>query len=59
MPPGRRSTYVSFVVDIKEHKEERERTRLIVGGDQTEYPGDKLTRTAGITTSNILINSII
>jgi hypothetical protein len=30
----------SFVVDIKEHKEEKERTRLTVGGDQIEYPGD-------------------
>jgi hypothetical protein len=33
----------SFVVDIKDHKEEKERTRLTVGGDQIEYPGDKST----------------
>jgi hypothetical protein len=42
-------TYGSFVVDIKNHKEEKERTRLTVGGDQIEYPGDK----------KILINSVI
>jgi hypothetical protein len=30
-----------------------------VGGDQIEYPGEKYTRTAGLTTSKILINSII
>jgi hypothetical protein len=30
-----------------------------VGGDQIEYPGDKSTRTAGLTTTKILINSII
>jgi hypothetical protein len=46
-------------VDIKDHKEERERTRLTVGGDQIEYPRDKSTRTAGLTTAKILLNSVI
>jgi hypothetical protein len=53
------TTYGSFVVDIKEHKEERERSRLTVGGDQIEYSGDKSTRTGGLTTAKILINSVI
>jgi hypothetical protein len=52
-------TYGSFVVDIKDHKEEKECTRLTVGGDQIEYPGDKSTRTAGSTIAKILINSVI
>jgi hypothetical protein len=52
-------TYGSFLVDIKDHKEEKERTRLTIGGDKIEYPGDKSTRTAGLTTAKILINSII
>jgi hypothetical protein len=52
-------TYGSFVVDIKDHKEEKERTRLTVGGDQIENPGNKATRTAGLTTAKILINSVI
>jgi hypothetical protein len=52
-------TYGSFEVDIKDHKEEKERTRLTVGGDQIEYPGDKSSRTAGLTTAKILINSAI
>jgi hypothetical protein len=43
IPKGRTVTYGSFVVDIKDHKEEKERTRLTVGGDQIEYPGDKST----------------
>jgi hypothetical protein len=30
-----------------------------VGGDQIEYPGEKSTRTAGLTTAKILINSVI
>jgi hypothetical protein len=59
IPKGREVTYGLFVVDIKDHKEEKERTRLTVGGDQNEYPGDKSTRTAGLTTAKILINSVI
>jgi hypothetical protein len=59
IPQGRKVTYGSFVVDIKDHKEEKERTRLTVGGDQIEYPGDKANRTAGLTTAKILINSVI
>jgi hypothetical protein len=58
-PKGQKVTYGSFVVDIKDHKEEKERTRLTVGGDQIEYPGDKSTRTAGLTMAKILINSVI
>jgi hypothetical protein len=57
--PGRKATYGSFVVDINEHKEEIERTRLTVGGDQIEYHGDTSTRAAGLTTAKLLINSII
>jgi hypothetical protein len=30
-----------------------------VGGDQIEYPGDKSTCTAGLTTAKILTNSVI
>jgi hypothetical protein len=52
-------TYGSFVVDIKDHKEEKECTRLTVGGDQIEYLGDKSMRTASLTTAKILINSVI
>jgi hypothetical protein len=52
-------TYGSFVVDSKDHKEEKERTRLTVGGDKIEYPGDKSTRNAGLTTANFFINSVI
>jgi hypothetical protein len=59
IPKGRKVTYGSFVVDIKDHKEEKDRKRLTVGGDQIEYPGDKSTRTSGLTTSKVLINSVI
>jgi hypothetical protein len=46
-------------VEINDHKEEQERTRLTVGGDQLEYPGYKSTRTAGLTTAIFFINSVI
>jgi hypothetical protein len=59
IPKGRKVTYRSFVVGIKDHKEEKERTILTVGGDQIEYPGDKSTRTVGLTIAKILINSVI
>jgi hypothetical protein len=39
IPKGQKVTYGSFVVDIKDHKDEKERTRFTVGGDQIEYPG--------------------
>jgi hypothetical protein len=59
IPNGQKVTYGSFVVDIKDHKDEKERTRLTVGGNHIEYPGDKSTRTAGLTMAKILINSVI
>jgi hypothetical protein len=59
VPKGCKVTYGSFVVDIKEHKEERERTRLTMEGDTIEYPGEKSTCMAGLTTAKILINRII
>jgi hypothetical protein len=59
VPAGRKATYGSFVVDIKAHKEETERTHLTLGGDQIEYPGDKSTRNAGLTTAKMPFNSTI
>jgi hypothetical protein len=43
VPKGQKVTYGSFVVDIKDHKDKKECTRLTVGGDHIEYPGDKST----------------
>jgi hypothetical protein len=39
IPKGRKVTYGSFVVDIKYHKEEKERTRLTVGGTKLSIQG--------------------
>jgi hypothetical protein len=59
VPEGRKAPRGYFVVDIKAHKGETQSTCLTVGGDQIEYPGDKLTRTAGLTTTKVLFNSTI
>jgi hypothetical protein len=57
-PKGAESDIWLVCSGYKDHKEEKDRTRLTVGGDQIEYPGDKSTRTAGLTTAKILINSV-
>jgi hypothetical protein len=59
IPKGRKVPYGSFVVDIKDHKEGKERTVLTVGSNRIEYHGDKSTRSTGLTTAKILINSVI
>jgi hypothetical protein len=59
IPKGQKVTYGSFVVDIKDHKEEKERIILTIGGDQIEYPGEKSTLSAGLTTSIFFIGSVI
>ncbi len=52
-------TYGSFSCDLKPNKEEKERTRLTVGGDQINYPDDCGTPTADMTLFKILVNSIL
>jgi hypothetical protein len=47
------------VCDYKPHKKEKERIRLVVGGDILDYSGDVATSTADITTFKILINSTL
>ena len=52
-------TYVRILVDYCPHKTERNRTRLTVGGNLINYPGDVSTPTAETTTAKIVINSTI
>jgi hypothetical protein len=51
--------YRSFRCNYKPNKEEKERTRLTVGGDRTNYPDNCGTPTADMTLFKILINSIL
>ena len=52
-------TYVRIVVDYCPQKNEPNRTRLTVGGNLIDYPGDVRTPTADTTTAKIVINSTI
>ena len=59
MPKDRKTTYASIVVSIRPEKTETHRTRLTVGGNLIDYPGDVSTDTADLTTAKLLFNSII
>jgi hypothetical protein len=52
-------TYCRKVCDVREHKAEKNRTRLTVGGEIINYPDDCGTPTADILTVKLLLNSVI
>ncbi len=52
-------TYGSFSCDFKPNKEEKEHTRLTVGGKKINYPDDCGTLTADMILFKILVNSIL
>ena len=52
-------TYAQFVCNIRPEKEEKNRTRCVVGGNRINYPGDVGTPTADMLLVKILFNSII
>jgi hypothetical protein len=53
----RKITNAKISGDYMPHKREKERVRLMVGGDRLDYSGDVATSTVHITTFKILINS--
>ena len=60
--PADRLKYVTYgrvVLDYRPQKEDLNRTRLTVGGDQIKYLGNFSTPTAAITTAKLAINSTI
>lgn len=56
---GRKPTYGKNFVNKQPEKAEVHQTQLIVGGNLINYPGDKSTATADLTTAKILFNSIL
>jgi hypothetical protein len=52
-------TYGGICVDYRPQKKEPERTRLTVGGNLIDFPGDVSTPTADTTTTKLVINSTI
>ena len=56
---GRKFTYARIVVDYRPQKEDPNRIRITVGGNLITYKGDVSTRTADLTTSKLLWNSVL
>jgi hypothetical protein len=59
MPTDRKATYPRFVCEHRPQKTEVNRTRLTLGGNLINYPGNVSTRTAELETIKILFNSVI
>ena len=59
IPKDRTVTYAHIVVDYRPQKVNPYRVRVTVGGNLLNVPGDLSTRTAEMTTSKLLFNSII
>jgi hypothetical protein len=59
VPTGRTVTYARFCANIRQQKEETHRCRITVGGDRIDYPGEVSTKTAGLTTIKLLLNSVV
>ena len=59
IPNDRVVTYANIVVDYRPQKEDPNRVRITAGAILIVYPGELTTRTADITTSKILWNSVL
>ena len=60
IPKGRIVTYGRIVIDYRPQKADPNRVRITAGGNLIkDYPGELTTRTADLTTSKILWNSIL
>ena len=52
-------TYALMVVDYRPQKPDPNQVRITAGGNLIKYPGELTTRTADLTTSKILWNSVL
>ena len=59
IPPNRTVTYARIVIDYRPQKDDPNRVRITVGGNLIDYPDELTTRTADLTTTKILWNSVI
>ena len=59
IPKDRVVTYARVVVDFRPQKDDPNRVRITAGGNLIKYPGELTTRTADLTTSKLLWNSMI
>ena len=59
LPPGRKATYYRPVCADRPNKENPIRVRGTVGGNLINYPHDVSTKSAGLITAKIMLNSVI
>ena len=59
IPKDRTITYGRIVVDYRSQKADPNRVRITAGGNLIDYPGELTTRSADLTTSKILWNSVL
>ena len=59
IPKDRTVTYARIVVDYRPQKDDPNRVRITVGGNLIDYPGELTTRTADLTTTKLMWNSVI
>ena len=59
IPPDRTVTYARIVVDYQAQKSDPNRVRITVGGNLIDYLYELTTRTADLTTTKVLWNSIV
>ena len=59
IPPDRTVTYARIVIDYSPQKDDPNRVRITVGGNLIDYPDGLSTRTADLTRTKILWNSVI
>jgi hypothetical protein len=52
-------TYARVVVDFRPQKADPHRIRITAGGNLINYPGELSTRTADLTTSKLMLNSVL
>jgi hypothetical protein len=56
---GKAWTYARIVIDNRPQKEDPNQVQITAGGNLIKYKGDVSTRTADLTTSKLLWNSVL
>lgn len=59
VPADRKVTYGSFVCDFHPLKTQKNRVRLVGGGDNLDYDDDPAAPAAGLVATKLLVNSTI
>ena len=59
IPNNRTITYAQVVVDFRPQKLDPHQIRITAGGNLINYPGELTTKTADLTTSKLMWNSVL